>query len=257
LYTARRAQLASSYGYVGAPASRAALEQHYAAYGMSGTPAPGVYSHDYGHENAYGAPSQSPHEAAMQQAQMQDAYARSAQNQAPISSYPSAGKRSPGEGEGGGNAPKIGTPGGSAKKSKTPRSGGKNKESKQKKPMLQKVTSTISKPKNTARTVVRDGTTIIEDGIQTWYTGCVPLGVEDDKYWLSELQVYLRANFAEAFGATEEDIAAPMHGRNKPIALGQVGIRCLHCKSKYNAGCCICPLVHEVAILTLKLHSLL
>ena len=65
-----------------------------------------------------------------------------------------------------------------------------------------------------------------------WYMGCVPLGLEDDKYWLSELQVYLRANFAEAFGATEEDIAAPMHGRNKPIALGQVGIRCMHCKSK-------------------------
>ncbi len=37
---------------------------------------------------------------------------------------------------------------------------------------------------------------------------------------------------AEAFGATEDDIAAPMHGRNKPIALGQVGIRCMHCKRK-------------------------
>lgn len=66
-----------------------------------------------------------------------------------------------------------------------------------------------------------------------WFSGCVPLGLEDDKYWLSELQVYLRSNFAEAFGATEEDIAAPMHGRNKPIALGQVGIRCMHCKRKY------------------------
>lgn len=66
--------------------------------------------------------------------------------------------------------------------------------------------------------------------IEKWYSGCVPLGLDDDKYWLSELQVYLRANFAEAFGATEEDIAAPMHGRNKPIALGQVGIRCMHCK---------------------------
>jgi hypothetical protein len=68
---------------------------------------------------------------------------------------------------------------------------------------------------------------------QKWFSGCVPLGLEDDKYWLSELQVYLRANFAESFGATEEDIAAPMHGRNKPIALGQVGIRCMHCKREY------------------------
>lgn len=70
-----------------------------------------------------------------------------------------------------------------------------------------------------------------EDG-QKWFSGSVPLGLEDDKYWLSELQVYLRSHFAEAFGATEEDIAAPMHGRNKPIALGQVGIRCMHCKRK-------------------------
>ena len=72
-----------------------------------------------------------------------------------------------------------------------------------------------------------------EDG-QKWFSGAVPLGLEDDKYWLSELQVYLRSNFAEAFGATEEDIAAPMHGRNKPIAFGQVGIRCMHCQCKFS-----------------------
>lgn len=75
-----------------------------------------------------------------------------------------------------------------------------------------------------------EGKWVVEDRGNMWYMGAVPLGVEDDKYWLSELQVYLRANFAEAFAATEEDIAAPMHGRNKPIALGQVGIRCMHCK---------------------------
>jgi hypothetical protein len=85
---------------------------------------------------------------------------------------------------------------------------------------------------STARVIIQDGTTIIEDGDQRWYTGYVPLGVDDDKYWLSELQVFLRSHFAEAFGATEDDIAAPMHGRNKPIALGQVGIRCMHCKRK-------------------------
>ena len=77
-----------------------------------------------------------------------------------------------------------------------------------------------------------DITELQDLNIDKWYSGCVPLGLDDDKYWLSELQVFLRANFAEAFGATEEDIAAPMHGRNKPIALGQVGIRCMHCKRK-------------------------
>lgn len=64
-----------------------------------------------------------------------------------------------------------------------------------------------------------------------WYSGNVSLGLEEDQYWLSELQVYLRSNFAEAFSATDEDIAAPMHGRNKPIALGQVGIRCIWCRN--------------------------
>eukprot|EP00523_Entomoneis_sp_CCMP467_P002489 CAMPEP_0168763296 /NCGR_PEP_ID=MMETSP0724-20121128/24284_1 /TAXON_ID=265536 /ORGANISM="Amphiprora sp., Strain CCMP467" /LENGTH=1085 /DNA_ID=CAMNT_0008812483 /DNA_START=241 /DNA_END=3498 /DNA_ORIENTATION=- len=76
------------------------------------------------------------------------------------------------------------------------------------------------------------GNTIVDEhGEQQWYTGCVPLGLADDKYWLSELQVYLRSNFAEAFAATEDDIAAPMHGRNKPIILGQVGIRCMYSKN--------------------------
>lgn len=84
--------------------------------------------------------------------------------------------------------------------------------------------------KNTLQYRQVDNTIVDENGDLCWYTGCVPLGLADDKYWLSELQVYLRSNFAEAFGATEDDIAAPMHGRNKPIVLGQVGIRCMHCK---------------------------
>ena len=42
-------------------------------------------------------------------------------------------------------------------------------------------------------------TTELEDlKIEKWYSGCVPLGLDDDKYWLSELQVYLRANFGES-----------------------------------------------------------
>jgi hypothetical protein len=227
LYAAqqRRAQLANSYGYNGgAPASRQALEQHYAAYGMG--PAQMVYPHEYGHDNAYN--SQSAHDASLQHhQQMQDVYSHAPK-------YHSGGNRASPDDDGGSEFLNDSPMDGSPRKGKTVRSGGKAKEGKQKKPMLQKLTSTInSKMKTTARVVVKDGMTMIEDGDETWYTGSVALGVEDDKYWLSELQVYLRANFAEAFGATEEDIAAPMHGRNKPIALGQVGIRCLHCKSKF------------------------
>lgn len=65
-----------------------------------------------------------------------------------------------------------------------------------------------------------------------YYTGSIALGLEEDQFWLSELQVFLRSNFAEVFGASDSDISAPMHGRNKPIALGQVGIRCIHCKDE-------------------------
>ena len=96
--------------------------------------------------------------------------------------------------------------------------------------------SSSKNPKNNLVSMEKDAKAGAEDDnaeAQKWFSGCVPLGLEDDKYWLSELQVYLRANFAESFGATEEDIAAPMHGRNKPIALGQVGIRCMHCKREY------------------------
>jgi hypothetical protein len=218
LYAAqqRRAQVAGAYGYnSGAPASRAALEQHYASYGMAaGTPM--YYG---GHEGGYPPPSAQ--EAALHHQQMQDAYARSGPMLLPPSTY----RAMEGEGEG----EKMGSP--DDENSLKAKSGGtKNKDVKTKGRMLQKVTSTYTNMKTTARVVVKDGTTLIEDGEDTWFTGCVPLGVEDDKYWLSELQVYLRSNFAEAFGATEDDIAAPMHGRNKPIALGQVGIRCVHCK---------------------------
>lgn len=79
------------------------------------------------------------------------------------------------------------------------------------------------------------------------HTGCVPLGLDDDTCWLSELQVYLRANFAEAFAATEEDITVIMHGRNKPIVLGQVGIRCKYCKRELCVlGFCRLSLGHKV-----------
>lgn len=227
LYAAqqRRAQVTGTYGYNGGlPASRAALE-HYSNYGMSGTHSGGMF---YGHDGAYQTqPSHDAAAAAMHQQhhqQMQDAYSRSAPKPVPY--------QSPIDGESGRENIKFESPDDSTSLQKTPKSA-KSKEPKPPKHrMLQKVTTTYTNMKTNARVVVKDGITVIEDGTETWFTGCVPLGVDDDKYWLSELQVYLRSNFAEAFGATEDDIAAPMHGRNKPIALGQVGIRCVHCKRK-------------------------
>ena len=56
----------------------------------------------------------------------------------------------------------------------------------------------------------------------------VLLSRPEDPRRLSEHQVLLRAQI-EAFEATEDDISTHTRGRNKPIQLGQVGIRCKHC----------------------------
>jgi hypothetical protein len=56
----------------------------------------------------------------------------------------------------------------------------------------------------------------------------VCLSREEDSFKLSSFQVLLRMQI-EAFQATEDDVTTHTRGRNKPIGLGQVGIRCLHC----------------------------
>ena len=42
------------------------------------------------------------------------------------------------------------------------------------------------------------------------------------------MTVLVRKN-VELFEANEEDVASNAQGRNKPIVLGQAGIRCVHC----------------------------
>lgn len=205
------ANFAAAYGTpAAAPAAGAALDQRYAStYGVP--PAPQAAA-----SAAYPAePPPYSSQAAQDIAIMQQAYhrerERSAMKRAERYSTTSSPPRSPSF-----KTPKGKTPGAkspvSVKSSPSPPTSKK------------KEVAVLSKDK--------DGKAIVEDRGSTWYMGCVPLGVDDDKYWLSELQVFLRSHFAEAFAATEEDIAAPMHGRNKPIALGQVGIRCMHCKRK-------------------------
>jgi hypothetical protein len=49
-----------------------------------------------------------------------------------------------------------------------------------------------------------------------------------DKYKLSDHQSFLRQQI-EAFQATQDDVMTHTRGRNKPVQLGQVGIRCRHC----------------------------
>ena len=45
---------------------------------------------------------------------------------------------------------------------------------------------------------------------------------------MSEHQYFLRQQI-EVFQANEEDVSTHIRGRNKPVSLGQVGIRCRHC----------------------------
>jgi hypothetical protein len=65
-----------------------------------------------------------------------------------------------------------------------------------------------------------------DSGIAT----CLPtsLSLPIDNLKVSGHQALLRQQI-EAFQATEDDVSTHTRGRNKPIVLGQVGIRCRHC----------------------------
>ena len=54
------------------------------------------------------------------------------------------------------------------------------------------------------------------------------IALPEDKEQLSAHQVFLRQQI-EVFRATEDDVLTHTRGRNKPISLGQIGIRCRHC----------------------------
>lgn len=56
----------------------------------------------------------------------------------------------------------------------------------------------------------------------------VPLSLPEDSQVLSELQVFIRQQI-QVFRASDEDTLTHKRGRNKPITIGQIGIRCRHC----------------------------
>jgi len=62
---------------------------------------------------------------------------------------------------------------------------------------------------------------------------CMLLSLEEDKNKISALQCFLRKQI-EIFSATNEDVNTHSRGRNRPIEVFQVGIRCKHC--------CVIPL---------------
>lgn len=55
------------------------------------------------------------------------------------------------------------------------------------------------------------------------------LSQPDDRISLSETLCTIRENI-EVFIATKEDVEAPAPGRKHPVVVGQVGLRCIHCR---------------------------
>ena len=56
----------------------------------------------------------------------------------------------------------------------------------------------------------------------------ISLAMSYDEANLPPLQCFVR-NQIEVFQATREDVTANAQGRNRPVVLGQVGVRCRHC----------------------------
>eukprot|EP00934_Nitzschia_sp_Nitz4_P007815 Nitzschia sp. Nitz4//scaffold141_size107518//47255//47806//NITZ4_004276-RA/size107518-processed-gene-0.110-mRNA-1//-1//CDS//3329536288//7805//frame0 len=59
------------------------------------------------------------------------------------------------------------------------------------------------------------------------------LYMQSDNDAISPYQCLVRKQI-EIFEATEEDTSGSAQGRNRPIVLGQVGIRCVHCGKQSN-----------------------
>jgi len=60
--------------------------------------------------------------------------------------------------------------------------------------------------------------------------GILLLSLPEDRISLSETLCIVREN-VEVFVATEADVKAPAPGRKRPVVEGQVGLRCIHCRS--------------------------
>jgi hypothetical protein len=80
----------------------------------------------------------------------------------------------------------------------------------------------------------------------------VPIALEDDKLHLSKFQCLARQQI-ELFEATKEVAAAGARGRNTPIVVGQVGIRCRHCSqeaSQKSRGAVYFPSIYDIVYQT-------
>jgi hypothetical protein len=63
-----------------------------------------------------------------------------------------------------------------------------------------------------------------------WCDGCVRLTKPDDSHWLSEMQCFARSDLVEVFAWHNNDGLSGYAGRKEPTE-GQIGIRCIFCKT--------------------------
>lgn len=61
----------------------------------------------------------------------------------------------------------------------------------------------------------------------------VLLAIPEDREWLSDTDCFVRRQL-EVFCATSDDVRAAAEDRKYPVAIGQVGIRCIHCAMTKN-----------------------
>lgn len=74
----------------------------------------------------------------------------------------------------------------------------------------------------------------VEMNTASFFEGSVSLATKDDTESLSPLHCFMRRYCVEAFTASPDDISIPRYGKSHSsrVVLGQVGIRCIHCKHR-------------------------
>ncbi|VEU43854.1 unnamed protein product [Pseudo-nitzschia multistriata] len=110
----------------------------------------------------------------------------------------------------------------------------KSGETAQKKKQTTKKTALPSRPKGqTGKSAADKKPSLLEDTyLDNWVAGSISLHTPEDDDVLSPLHCFMRRYCVEAFSATPEDVATPRYGKSHgfKVEVGQVGIRCLHCK---------------------------
>mmetsp|Transcript_12998 Transcript_12998/g.19125 ORF Transcript_12998/g.19125 Transcript_12998/m.19125 type:complete len:1140 (+) Transcript_12998:154-3573(+) len=87
-------------------------------------------------------------------------------------------------------------------------------------------------PQVPPRSILRRNNSMVDDIHQSSMHRDGPrmfLGQPEDRISLSETLCTIRENI-EVFTATKADVEAPAPGRKHPVVVGQVGLRCIHCR---------------------------